>query len=327
MRFDGVTLWRSCLRGFLGELGDKTFFLTVIFAAWCPWGGLRSGSDRSFQLFLVFGGATVALASRVAFPAHDAAVEPPLRSAFDGVVAVALLLLATKARVELNHAEVSAKRRHGLLWSTPQGGGASSRNPFEESAEEIKASHVCDWNPQAFARPAEPSPAAPPLPEEAAVGKAQATVAAYGAMLLPPTSADGVFSERISDDHVSSVLAFLAPLVLNFLAEAEDKSRDALLPPQFDPSAGCALLGAALGLAVAVMLAVFVGYILECQLSDRRALFSVASALLVLSLISISQALLHLSAARPLALRRHHGGEVPMGGNINTTAIEQQGPL
>lgn len=313
MRFDGVTLWRSCLRGFLGELGDKTFFLTVIFAAWCPWGGVRSGSDRSFQLFLVFAGATVALATRVALPAHDAALEPPLRSAFDGAVTVVLLLLATRARIELNQAEACARRSQSFFWSAQSGAASSlsahAKNPFEESAEEIKASNACEWNPQAFARPSEPPPAEPPPTVEVPTGKAQAASAAYGALLLPPTSADGVFSERISDSLVSNILAFIAPLVLNFLAEAEDKSREALLPPHFDPGAGWASLGAALGLAAAALLAVIVGFILECQLSDRRALFSVASALLVLSLVSVSQALLHLSAARPLSLRRHHGAE------------------
>lgn len=115
----------------------------------------------------------------------------------------------------------------------------------------------------------------------------------YGTM-RPVTSADGVFAERVSDKLVSTILAFLVPLVLGFALEAEDKSSMALAGHQF--STGMTF-GAAMGFMLAVMIAAGFGYIAERQMDDQRLLFLVSTALLALSVISLSQALMHLGAA------------------------------
>uniref|UniRef100_A0A7S1QRU6 GDT1 family protein n=1 Tax=Alexandrium catenella TaxID=2925 RepID=A0A7S1QRU6_ALECA len=292
MLFDGVSLWRSCLRSFLGELGDKTFFLAVVFAAWCPWDGIRSGDDRFLQLCLVFSGSFLALAlhSLLVLTVVDLGTNGRWTCTYEVLSFVVLAMLGMKAKLELGRADANARR-------TPT---KSNTNPFqaddpeEDSYARSKggATDSNTWNKQAFGALSAPFASLQPREQEE-------PHSAYGSM-PPPTSADGVFSDRISDRLVSHTLAFIAPLVLIFLTEGEDKSQDVLGPhPSRSPQGSDIIVGTVLGFMPSVALAVLAGFVLERSLSDQRMLFFVTCVFFGLALVAVSQALLHTGAASP----------------------------
>jgi len=124
----------------------------------------------------------------------------------------------------------------------------------------------------------------------------------YGALEPPVTSSDGMFFQGISDKLVCHILSFVGPLVLVFLAEAEDKSQVTLnLHIHKLPRGSTA--GALLGVFVATVFAVLSGFTLERQLSDQRLLFLISSLFFGLSLLSLSQSLVHTRAASPEGLQ------------------------
>jgi len=278
MLVHGAMLWHACLRSFLGELGDKTFFLTVILAVWCPWDGIRGGSEHSFQLAMVFAGSLAALLLRVALASAGLGALPTRDNACEATACIVLTILGLKAKIELDRADAKAAKALGER-SPLKGGGAET----EAADEPVK------WNTAAFAS----APPAPKWPEPPAYGTLQ-----------PASPADGILSEPLGDKLVSHVLAFVAPLALGFALEAEDKSSGALAAIHRGGSPSLAL-GAALGLVPAVAAAVGLGYVAGRQMSDQRLLFLAVVGLLALSLVSLSQALAHLGAAnfQPSAAR------------------------
>lgn len=270
-------LWHASLRGFLGEVGDKTFFLTMVLTAWCPWEGVRDDEERSLQLGLVYAGSLLALVTRVTV---NAALEDGINMtdcAFEAASCLMLLVLGLKAKMELARADAKDAK------SRPAKAADAAANPFGDDVETTKAREP-QWNKDAFAG----APSAPV--------SAEAEDPAYGTLRAPVMSVDGVFSQRISDKLVSHVLAFFAPLLMNICLEAEDKSLTAFTDPwQWGTTAPA--FGAMIGFIPAIFLAVFLGYIAERQFSEQRLLFLISTILLGLSLISLSQALMHMSAA------------------------------
>lgn len=85
---------RAAILCFLAQLGDRTFPVIAVLAAWCPLGGIRIGADRSLHLTLVLIGSTIALTVRTILTQGSGVV---------GVLAapITLALLAAKAIVEL----------------------------------------------------------------------------------------------------------------------------------------------------------------------------------------------------------------------------------
>lgn len=271
---DNSTFGKYFLRALFTELGAKTFFITTALCCWCPWEGLREGHERIFQLGLVFTGSFLALSTRAVL---DVMVSNPsfLSALFDVTSCAILLVLSVRAWLHLSRLDSRRATE----------GAAAASNPFADKlGDEEKAPQT--WNQQAFLSTPLLSQSTGSSPDSA-----------YGALRPPPPSADGVFAERISDKIVGHFLALLAPLVVVFCVEAEDKSELALLVMNGGTPSGLGPASAAsLGFFTAIVLAVIVGFILERQLSDHRLLFAITLVFSSLSLVSLSQALMHLNA-------------------------------
>jgi len=274
---DGVTFGRWFLRSFLGELGDKTFFLTLACCAWCPWLGVRksTSNDGALQLALVVVGSSLALCIR--------AVMVLVYSSDLSEQALGLELFASAALVTLGG---RAQQELGSLDART----LAAKAPRTADDEEMPDKPVNQWNASCFQNVPTSSQAQP----EAS--------ASYGSMPglqplqpLQPSPADGLVLSvsRANDPFVSSVLAFVLPFALAFIIEAEDKS-------QMVMSTGgkhASIPGAFCGIILAVSLAGLLGFVLERQLSDQRIMFMVTVILLGLSVVCMSQALIHTAAA------------------------------
>lgn len=163
----------------------------------------------------------------------------------------------------------------------------------DEEGPGVKAP-ATGWNTQAFSTLPPPPPRV--VSTATTPGRADAD-AAYGTFRLPKLTADGVFSDRISDNLVSYILAFLISCSVVFCLEAEDKSEAAFVLPGRRPEGPTIAFGFLLGLVPALLIAVLLGFVLERQLSDQRLTFAVTGIFMALSLVSLSQALLHLAPA------------------------------
>jgi len=276
----------SCARSCLGELGDKTFLLTAVFAAWGPWEGVRKSDDRFLQLCLVLGGAFPALALHATLLLT--VVGPNTSTNYtwycEVLSSVSLMSCGLKAMHDLSLADASKRRSVAKP--------AASGNPFKADVEEDPQPKVGNkWNEHAFR-----------VLDGAKVSEEPEEAAHYGSFTPPAASADGLFSNRIGDKTVSRIFAFLGTLVVVFLAETEDKSQDAYGVNPTEADGGAAfVVGSVLGLLIATAVAVFIGYLLERQFSDTRILFFVTSVFAGLGLVSISQTLLHTSWASPVS--------------------------
>lgn len=284
----GAVFGRSFLRAMLGELGDKTFFLVVMLAAWCPWEGVRS-DGRTFQQCLVFLGSTIALAVRIILLAT--LDDPNFHSwAFEVLACVLLLLMGLKAWIGIRTAantleEASAKKGHQAgdpeavkqsiktestepQWNNPFG----TTEPIDDSSPAAEEGPT--WNKEAF-------PFAPATTQQSTYGG------------VKEMTADGVLSNKLSDKFLSGILSFMCSCVLIFVAEADDKSESILVKAGrrgFDTA-----LGAILGILPTIALAVLIGSIIERQLSAWHILSGVMATTFALTLISLSQALQHIS--------------------------------
>jgi len=323
MQLDGATFWHAYLRSLLSELGDKTFFLTIVLAAWCPWEGIRGSGDRLLQLCLVFAGAFLALALHaVQFLTAEPSASGRWTCTCEVLTCLFLFVLGAKAKLELGRVDANGQQSSGqqavsanpfkepLPPGTMPAGGKWNERAFGALTAPLASSTECEERPAAVYGPCACIPTGGKWNEKAfgalmapwvvSMEREEQPSAVYGSFSPPMTSAHGVFSERISDKLVSHILAFVATLTLVFMAEAEDKSQDAFgtLPAKTSPDTDV-IAGAVLGFLPATALAVFLGFILERQLSDQRMLFFVTCVLLGLSLVAFSQALVHTGAATP----------------------------
>mmetsp|Transcript_20642 Transcript_20642/g.59810 ORF Transcript_20642/g.59810 Transcript_20642/m.59810 type:complete len:357 (-) Transcript_20642:73-1143(-) len=299
--FNGGELWRSLLISLFGELADKTFIVAVILTAWCPWQGLRSGVAATLERALVFAGILVAFIIRSFLLAY---LKSPRfwTGWFDLATAVVFLLLGIRV---LQQRRQASEGEAILAKSGPLEDGTTA-----EDAEQFT------WNKVAFARRTTEAVETESPPFDAELHAAAAEPlwntsafaglslagsspdrAGYGTMGPPPRSADGMFSHRMSDDMVSRILAMPLALVLTFLAEADDKSEEALALAGrhgFDVA-----LGAILGFVPSVLLALCVGYLVERQLNQRQAHLLILFAFMAMSLGSLGQCLLSLRILWP----------------------------
>jgi len=305
---DNGTLWRSALRCFFGEMGDMTFFITVLLTVWCPLRGVRSGRQVNIQHLFVWLGSVCALGIRSVL----VAVGPGdvWQSGFNFITAGMMIILGFKAKHEL--AQVYAQKGIPSKPEVPPQGNAETRTPPGST----------NWNPIAntFLLPATWNPLyhdsekdAAAAPEEPGVtvgspggngGGPQQAVQGYGSIVPPqaqrpvalvPTARKPEDSEEEPGGIILTLsLSLGIPLVMIFLGEAGDKSQGALI--------GCEVQGAEfvlvgmLGYAVAALIAVVTGFVLERALYDEQLLFSVEIGLFVMSFVCITEGLLGLGA-------------------------------
>lgn len=305
-----AVLGRSALVSFLGELGDKTFYVTTTLSIWCPWRGLRDGQHALAERCLIGGGAFVAFALRAMVLAGFGNADEgcwPAAFACVGLVALGIKAIFDKRRVgeadskpmlkSTGHVEDSQwnKAAFSLPWTAnvgPTNNGAST-------CPEAGLNGAQCWNTAAFH-------GALPSKQEATNQSPGGAAVAYGsveAATLPAgqTSKSSIGGSSGEEDLISTFIAFPVSFLFNLAMESDDKSEAALLKASHGSNPGI-MIGAILGFLPAVVMAVALGHILERQMKSEQALFLVAFLLLSLSLISMSQAMLRLPALQPAAL-------------------------
>jgi len=182
-----------------------------------------------------------------------------------------------------------------LPWTADRG----AANNSDSTSTEAGLNGAQCWNTAAFHR-------ALPSKQEAANQKSGAAAVAYGSVetaTLPAeqTSKNSIGGGSNEKDLISTFLAFPASFILSLAMECDDKSEAAVLKASPAGNPGI-MIGAILGFLPAVVMAVALGHILERQMQSQQALFFVAFLLLSLSMISMSQAVLHLHALQPAQL-------------------------
>jgi len=298
--FHGDRFWHQILNGFFGEVGDKTFFVTVVFAAWCPWGGIRGGRQGGLQRVLVCLGSLAALMLDEILLAFLPDVErwPWL---CDAISCFLLALLFVRAWF-------------CIPWTSVKAAPAKDSEAAEEgSAEDPSQSGggEATWNQDAFSslNPFGANPFGASATEEK-VGKAEQS-ASYGSVVLPATSADGA---RKVDSVTSIVLAPVITFIMVYLAEADDKSHRALL------NGGILGLDRGIGFFIgyipAVILAVVSGFILVRKMRSEFLLFLLQVLLFGMCLISLTEALLHLGVLGKQGQPTPDGDAAAGGGTV-----------
>mmetsp|Transcript_66320 Transcript_66320/g.105027 ORF Transcript_66320/g.105027 Transcript_66320/m.105027 type:complete len:297 (+) Transcript_66320:54-944(+) len=282
MAFDAAIFGNYILRTSISQCGSKTFFLSVILTAWCPWQGVRNGStNQALQSILVFLGSFLSFALRIGLLGFVSDKTWQFGTC-DAVSCVLLFMLGIKARMDL--ASCDAREVRMRFNATSHGADAAGGAPDPEKPKEP----FSQWNSAAFSTF---------MPASEAKEPAGPATTQYGTetQFVP---SDGVLSGRPDDRSVSNLLAFVLTFVIIFLAQADDRSITALI--QTGVQSPDAICGALLGIFLPTVVAVFFGIFLEGSLIDSRLLFTVSSILLALSFISLTQALLYLDAARPM---------------------------
>jgi len=275
-----ISVGHAALIQFLVEVGDRSFFVLLLLASWCPVEGIRAGS-RWLEVFVVALGAMAALAVRLAVESlSNAALGASWRTGAGLIVApVVLWMLAIKAFMDYKEANASARLTGG------------NRNPFAESTSNNKNSDLSDvkWS-DVYMRPPEPDPSFSPQ-HHSSYGSVDAPAAARedlsATLVKPKAEADG---------FGYMALEFLIPFVCVLAVTSTDPVHGAAANATKE-----VVLGAGAGALAAILLAVFLGYVLEREVSDRRFLLVAATAFFALALVSTSQAVLHFVEAPALA--------------------------
>jgi len=306
-----TVIGRSALISLLGELGDKTFYVTTTLSMWCPWGGLRDGQHALAERCLLGGGAFVAFALRAMVLAFFGNVDEGCwPAAFACVLLGALGIKALFDQHRASEAENSQMSKpSSLIEESPWNKAAFSAltwtanagpaNNNDSTCTEAGLNSAQCWNTAAFH-------GALPSKQGVTNQTSGVTAVAYGSVEAATLPAGGQTSKgniggSSDKDLISTLIAFPVAFLLNLVMESDDKSEAALLKASHGSNPGI-VIGATIGFLPAVVMAVTLGHILERQMQRQQALFFVVFLLLSLSMISMSQAILRLNALQPAAL-------------------------
>jgi putative Ca2+/H+ antiporter (TMEM165/GDT1 family) len=259
--------WQSALLCFSAEVGDKSFFLTAILAAWCPFHGVRSGPGSVVQQCLVIVGSASALAVHVLLLLAAHGVSARLSWSLSLLASAVQALLGLQAILQLREADSS--RSPSLL---PVPGNAASKTSAGADAD--------SWH----------------IGQRGWLGSFKAyDPHAYGAVESRSESSnpfedsepEQVFAPRRASG-TCLLASFAVPFICVFMVEPGDRSIEAI---HAAGSISCTL-GALGGYVLGVIVAVMLGFLLERHLSERRLLFAAALGLWSLWLVTASQDIL-----------------------------------
>lgn len=246
------------LRAFLCELGDRTFLITCILSAWCPWEGPRDRPGLSYEMvierLLVWGGAVTGLSLWIYFGSLIKSQQGQIDGFCDCILAACMVIMMSKALRDLWRAEE------------------------EERKEKEKLQAVREKTPWTFGGQF--------LGTGSANQAADPQANSYGSV---PGAASAGDSKTDSWGVTSVVLAFPLAFGLVFCSESGRESWTATdRPADFEDA-----IGALLGVGTAMLVAMLIGFILS-KLMDTRLLFLVTIVLGIVALGSTSEAMLHL---------------------------------
>lgn len=305
--------WRSALCCFFGELGDKTFFVTVLLAAWCPsWDGVRNSADGKTMAcilqLLVLAGAALSLLVRTLLV--SAGVHPAWWVAGFNFIACATFI---GFGVFVRFQQVSAGKVDKLTGA----GSKNADNPFLTSRSyyptELEASNTDNdesarwntwaqqkmtsgetWNPLSY----KPAYSAGVNSSEPAGAQSLASGwqrQSYGTVRALPKDVGG----QSGNEVIFMIAAFLAGLVTVFMCESLDKSQMAFVNGGNHKYDFGGVISAMFGYIPALVVAVGVGCILEGTLMDEWLLFTIQIGFFSLGFISFSQACFAMASMSP----------------------------
>jgi len=294
----------AILRSLLAEFGDKTFFLTVAFSAWCPWKGVRKGWSALVERCFVFVSTYGALVVRILM--FNLLGDPSLwwgtvLSSCTCLACVVMAAIAYKHHKALDNAQGKALiefNKHfgpadprGIETGTTWNDVAFPRVPLASSSEtygsllKSETSHVTEM-------PAKETPAK----ETGATD----------------TAARGPLSQIIRNMSTSSFLATLLSFICTFCAEADDKRQSTTNMIRQSPT--LFLIGSVIGLIPAVFAAVLLGYAMTCSFTDDKVVFAVMSINVCLFIVTASQFLMHTTIFEHAATSLFHVNAMLMPG-------------
>jgi len=288
---DMIIPWHTLLLSFASELGEKSFFLTAILAAWCPVQGIRSGPRLLLQLCLVALGSLCALAvqtlllsaSRGGSPWYGTIFSRQLLSSLSFFVDAGLGVLAI---FHLRHAE------HYRLPSP----NLSKESPLPSSSQPVVHDAV------AYSSPGKLYLGFKTYDPNSYGAVAQSGLSPRGAdnknpfdandtrerMPAPPSSIAGAKATVIThnNDAVGLFLAFVVSFLVVLVAERGNRAAGMI---DLVGSATVDALGMVAGSTLGIAIAVFLGCLSAHNFSERRLLFAVALGTWSIWLVTASQ--------------------------------------
>lgn len=287
---------------FVSELGDKSYFLAVILAVWCPWRGVRNSQWALPEQLLAASGSLSALISRALIVSVGLRIPSYVDFSLAGFLVVMLLAFAGKAWSDMRHAErihaISGAKAAPIatpIASKPHNDESNSARPAWISGGflgDFKA-----YDPTAYEAPMKTPPSSAgddknPFGHADGDRNSLATDNGFGTYGAAFAGVPLAKVQRFS--HPASLAAaFAIPFFSVFLAESSDKSlqvfRDSLPGHDFRPEI---LLGASIGYMIAVVTASLLGFVMERQLSEPKLLFAATAGFCALALTTGSTAAL-----------------------------------
>lgn len=301
---DKPIFWHCAFLSFVAGLGDKAFFLSIIFSAWCPVSGPRSVKGATSRQLLVGLGAVIALGVRAICILQGFSLNF-LDCGLSLVAVLAIAMMATKVMTDYHTAEsynAGNGRRLAPVQSKPAahdfacnmsttgrlGAGGPAMSDFKAYVPE-------DFN----------KAAAPEI--ERGVGDAPRRAPAQAnddghdhsgvRSIAEDTEGQADYGSiefqrprRITPGSLT--LAFLIPLLAVFAMDATDKSPWAL--KVVGKLTGESVSGTFAGFFGTTTIAVCIGYLMERTLLEKHLLIIVAAGLWALCCILVSQTFLLL---------------------------------
>mmetsp|Transcript_40285 Transcript_40285/g.92630 ORF Transcript_40285/g.92630 Transcript_40285/m.92630 type:complete len:334 (-) Transcript_40285:41-1042(-) len=280
----GGNFAQALCRSFTGAIFDKSFFLVAALAAWDPVEGLRAYKGAAWDRLVVLAAACLALSMRVFLVAAGSEAAQWGAAIFEGLATVVCIALAMKVRTDLSNTEFAGSQ--GLI-PKPTGGAVSNDETW--ATDGLRKQSDGPWLSDAFRQPWVPNPFAESAEEQDRENPEASGGGTYGS-----TESPAVLKEDKWRQVIRLVVNGSLTLGTVFIMDAEDKLDLTLLDGGHTGSSFT--LGAILGLALAVSLAVFLGFAFERQVLPTRLLFAISLLFFSLGFVSMSQAITHTIA-------------------------------